>query len=289
VGFPTGSPANGLVSGDFNGDGKPDLTVTNFGGVTLLLGFGDGTFYRGKSYAAASFPNNPGYTIVKGDFNADGKLDAAVATPTGLTVFLNTTKYIVPDVVGETQSTATLDIESAGLVVGQITFASSTTVPAGSVISESPTAGTEVNLGASVDLVIASVTPFASVAPKLTISTGAVSPPGFDLKIAFTLASNDSAIFPLSQPVTLTVGSYTVTVPASAFKQLGKGAKTGGYVYTGTVNGVTLSEQLSQTGTNSYLLQVSATGVAPATSNPVAVTLTIGTDFGTASVIAKIQ
>ena len=89
--------------------------------------------------------------------------------------------------------------------------------------------------------------------------------------------------------MTLSVGSYTVTVPASAFKQLAKGAKEGGYVYTGTMNGVTLSEQLTQTGINSYSLQVSATGVVPATKNPVPVTLTIGTNFGTASVTAKIQ
>jgi hypothetical protein len=289
VPYPTGSPANGLVSGDFNGDGKPDLGVTNLGGITLLLGFGDGTFYRGKSYAAASFPNNPGGTIAKGDFDADGKLDAAVATPTGLTVFLNTTTYIVPNVVGETQAAATLDIESAGLVVGQITTASCSTEPSGSVISESPTAGTMVSFGSSVDLVICSETPFASFAPKLTISSGAVFPPGFNLKIAFTLASNDSAIFPLTAPVTLTVGSYTVTVPASAFKTLTKGSKAGGYVYTGTMNGVTLSEQLTKTGTNSYSFQVSATGVVPATSNPVPVTLTIGTHSSTASVTAKIQ
>ena len=78
---------------------------------------------------------------------------------------------------GETQAAATLDIESAGLAVGQITFASSTTVSAGSVISEDPIAGTELNFGSSVDLVISSGTPFASFAPKLTISTGAVSPP----------------------------------------------------------------------------------------------------------------
>ncbi len=136
---------------------------------------------------------------------------------------------------------------------------------------------------------VPATTPFATFTPKLNIYTGAVSAPGFDLNVALTLGANDAAIFPLTKDVKLTIGSYSVTVPSSSFKLLISGAMAGSYVYSGIINGVTLSEQLSPTGTNSYSFKASATGVVPATTNPVAVTLTIGTDSSTASVTARIQ
>ena len=49
----------------------------------------------------------------------------------------------MPNVVGLTQAAARA-ITGAGLTVGTVTTASSTTVPAGSVISQSPSAGTQV-------------------------------------------------------------------------------------------------------------------------------------------------
>jgi len=63
-------------------------------------------------------------------------------------------KVQVPDVVGKTQDEATNAITSAGLVVGKVTEEYSDTVPAGKVISQSPFAGTEVDKGSVVDLVI---------------------------------------------------------------------------------------------------------------------------------------
>ena len=55
----------------------------------------------------------------------------------------------VPNVVGETQAAATAAITSAGLVLGTVTTQSSSTVPSGSVISQSPAAGTQVNAGSA--------------------------------------------------------------------------------------------------------------------------------------------
>jgi beta-lactam-binding protein with PASTA domain len=60
----------------------------------------------------------------------------------------------VPNVVGQTQAAATTAITGAGLVVGTVTTASSGTVASGSVISESPVAGTLVTLGSAVNLVV---------------------------------------------------------------------------------------------------------------------------------------
>jgi uncharacterized protein (TIGR03437 family) len=85
---------SGAVSGDFNGDGKLDLAVTEefTGKVAVLLNSATGLQLSG------TFPSNgaaPG-GIVAADFNGDGKLDLAVvnapsddrATAGNLTVFL---------------------------------------------------------------------------------------------------------------------------------------------------------------------------------------------------------
>jgi hypothetical protein len=72
--LPEFSPTT-LAVGDFNGDGIPDLAVSEFG-IDILLGNGDGTF---KARVLA--PGNLPYIefIAVGDFNGDGKLDLAVA------------------------------------------------------------------------------------------------------------------------------------------------------------------------------------------------------------------
>lgn len=72
-----------VVIADFNGDGKFDLAVadpdcTPFmcsmpGALSILLGFGDGTFVGGEDYPFASeFPPSQ---VISADFNGDGKPD----------------------------------------------------------------------------------------------------------------------------------------------------------------------------------------------------------------------
>jgi hypothetical protein len=65
-----------LVTADFNGDGKLDLAVTDFGGssVRILLGNGDGTFQSFQIYQACQ-----AHGLASGDFNGDGIVDLAVA------------------------------------------------------------------------------------------------------------------------------------------------------------------------------------------------------------------
>jgi hypothetical protein len=59
-------------------------------------------------------------------------------------------------VVGKSQAEAEADIQAAGFTVGQVTEQCSDDVPAGNVISQNPTGGTEAEVGSAVDLVVAS-------------------------------------------------------------------------------------------------------------------------------------
>ena len=75
--FAVGNTPTHVAVGDFNGDGKLDLAVSNYVGisVSVLLGNGDGTFRPQVQYATAGAAEG----IAIGDFNGDGKLDLAVA------------------------------------------------------------------------------------------------------------------------------------------------------------------------------------------------------------------
>jgi hypothetical protein len=64
-----------LKSGDFNGDGIPDLVAASYSVISVLLGNGDGTFQ-------APVNTEPPFgveSIGLGDFNRDGKLDLVEA------------------------------------------------------------------------------------------------------------------------------------------------------------------------------------------------------------------
>ncbi len=67
-----------------------------------------------------------------------------------------------PNVVGSTQGAATTSITGAGLVLGTVTQQSSSTVASGSVISQTPAAGTSVAVGSTVTLVVSNGPPPAS-------------------------------------------------------------------------------------------------------------------------------
>lgn len=72
-----GTHLSAMVAGDFNGDGKLDLAVTDSVGnaVIILLGNGNGTFGAPTTIPVGNNPN----AIIAADFNNDGKLDLAVA------------------------------------------------------------------------------------------------------------------------------------------------------------------------------------------------------------------
>jgi YVTN family beta-propeller protein len=76
VAYTAGADTLGVSTGDFNGDGKLDLAVTNDSASTIsvLLGNGDGSFQSQLVFSATSGADG----IATGDFNGDGRLDLAV-------------------------------------------------------------------------------------------------------------------------------------------------------------------------------------------------------------------
>lgn len=75
--------ASGIVSGDFNKDGKQDLVVVNpsIDSFSYLQGLGNGTFAAPVTFSASGSGAAPG-GIVAADFNNDGNLDVAIVHPT---------------------------------------------------------------------------------------------------------------------------------------------------------------------------------------------------------------
>jgi hypothetical protein len=72
-----GDLADSVAVADVNGDGKPDLLVTNAKGSTVgvVLGNGDGTFQTAVTYGSGGI--NP-YSVAVADVNGDGKPDLVV-------------------------------------------------------------------------------------------------------------------------------------------------------------------------------------------------------------------
>jgi hypothetical protein len=80
--YDVGRDARAVAVGDFAGNHIPDLAVADFGsllggggGVSVLLGNGDGTFQTARTYGAGDNP----WSLVVGDFRGNGILDLAVA------------------------------------------------------------------------------------------------------------------------------------------------------------------------------------------------------------------
>jgi hypothetical protein len=81
VNYTVGTNPVAVASGDFNGDGKPDLVTANSGSITVsvMLGNGDGTFQAARDFAAqyigVTATNWTTDAVAVGDVNGDGRLD----------------------------------------------------------------------------------------------------------------------------------------------------------------------------------------------------------------------
>ena len=79
--YPLAYYTDSLAVGDFNRDGNLDAVVEDeYGGVTVFMGEGNGSFKPGVDYFTTGFSGGP---IIVGDLNLDGKLDIAIQSGPG--------------------------------------------------------------------------------------------------------------------------------------------------------------------------------------------------------------
>ncbi len=129
--------------------------------------------------------------------------------------------------------------------------------------------------------------PFLAFNAALNIDFGtAPNTDAFTLGTSFTLSSTAPVINPLTAPVNLQIGTFAVMIPAGSFRK----NHQGDFVFSGVINGVTLKVAIKSTGTTlGYNFQAGAQNASlTGTTNPVPVTLTIGSNSGATSVTAKI-
>jgi len=119
----------GIASGDFNGDGSPDIVIGNgpcfapgglcgptAGNITVFLSNGDGTLKPGVNYGNGSTNPFAFQFVAVGDFNGDGKLDIAAtdATNGGVQIFTGNGDGTFN--VGSTYATDSVTASTLGIV-----------------------------------------------------------------------------------------------------------------------------------------------------------------------------
>ncbi|MGD0470871.1 MAG: PASTA domain-containing protein [Terriglobales bacterium] len=173
-----------------------------------------------------------------------------VSCGTGVSLVVST-GVAVPNVVGMTQSAATSAITGAGLKLGTVTTASSSTVPSGSVISESPAAGTLVNGGTAVNLVVSigvfTITPIPS---SETVNPGAIggvilvlrSVEGFDATVTLSCGGGPAGFLCADLPMSVKLDGTALAVSGVLFAKTTPAGK-----YTITFTGTSGSIKNSAT------------------------------------------
>jgi hypothetical protein len=136
------------------------MTITNVGG-DMPVPFTWRLNLNGTPIAQNTFQLNAGQTFNLSTSGLFGTLTLEVLDTSNTVVasgsmFCPSSTVSVPNVVNLTQAAATTAITGAGLVVGTVTTASSSIVPSGSVISQTPAAGASVAAGSAVNLVVSS-------------------------------------------------------------------------------------------------------------------------------------
>jgi len=135
-----------------------------------------------------------------------------------------------------------------------------------------------------------SVTAFASFSPQVELSLGPnLNDDELELKANFTLGSQTNGINPLTEDVTLGVGSFSITIPADSFEA----TPDGGFKFEGTIDNIILEAKITplpSLGLSSFSFKLESENLnLSGISNPVTTELTIGDDQGSSTVTAEIE
>ena len=142
--------------GSSGGGGNNNVTVPNVVGSTQAAAT---TAITGAGLTVGTTTQASSSSVAAGNvISQSPAAGASVASGSAVNLTISTgpAQVQVPNVVGATQAAATTTITGAGLTVGSVAMQASNTVAAGSVISQSPTAGTMVANGSAVNLTVSS-------------------------------------------------------------------------------------------------------------------------------------
>ena len=157
------SPAAGAMAASGS---MVNLVISGPPSVVVPSVVGDSQSAAAVAVTAAGLQFGVAYTqtspTVPAGFVISQNIAAGTTEPFGTFLYVNVSSgppLIMPNVVGDTQAAATTAIEAIGLYVTYITQAFSATVPVGSVISQTPYAGSIVMQGDQVNLFVSSFKP----------------------------------------------------------------------------------------------------------------------------------
>ena len=236
--------AGDVVTLDASASTDADADLMTFRWAILARPAGSNAALSDPTAAQPTFTADVGGTYLVQLIANDGHVDSEPDTATVVA------RVVVPDVVGQTELDARALLVAAQLTIGTITSESSATVPAGQVISESPAAGTVVDAGSAVDVVL-SLGPVPNAAPTADAGPDQTTLVGQAVTLDGSASSDDGHLQPLSYAwlsntaVSAAGQVATVSLPA------------GTHVFTLTVNDGEFS------ATDSVTITVSASAPSP--------------------------
>jgi YVTN family beta-propeller protein len=302
----------GMVSVIDTGSNTVAATIALPGGAGYPLGVAvtpDGKRAYVANNGAISVINTGSNTVVATVAVGSQPIGVAV-TPDGKNVYVANTRSANVSVIATATNNvvATLPVGPVGVTLWGVAVTpdgkqvyvanvdSSSGVNTVSVIDTATnTVGTPIQVGSSLSSLFgvgimpppASPTvPFLAFSAQLQIHFGRKpNQDVFALQSSFTLSSTAPAIDPVTQPVTLQVGTFTTTIPPGSFKK----NRNGSFTFVGIIGGVSLQAVIAPTGTLRYAFVAAAQRASlTGSKNPVPVMLTIGANTGTTSVKARI-
>ncbi len=243
-----------MAAGDFNGDGKLDLAISEAYGEVIFLGNGDGTFTQ-TSGSPIAVSGTDLYSLTVGDFNQDGKPDlAGVDTYDGKIVVL----------AGAGDGTFTVTSTTPTLVPGPYIIAADFNGDGAPDLAMLPTSNTDtasILLNVPTETATATVNGLAPVgAGTHNVEASYAGNSNYPASVSATAALS-AGLAPLvfsPAPGTYTAGQ-TITIsepiPGAAIYYVASGTvNTNGYVpYTGPI-------QLTVGGSESIIAYATETG-----------------------------